>query len=279
MNTVKEILQKTANFDDRGHLDPNSFNGNVRFYTYAPADDLAHILEHFWIIERDEASVYTSEQVMHRPYTDIFFSTKEMGIQGTFRGVRTYRTEGKDRIIGARFLPGAFHLFWKGSMADLQDSFVDIHTVFPQITRQFADSLLERDNETAIRELATIIRTRLPSGSDANIALIQKIIAAIEQDDDLRTVALVAKRFARSERTLQLMFQDYIGIGLKWFLQRHKLLAAAKIIREHTQPDWVRIAYDIGYSSQQHFISDFKKVLGKTPRQYKLHVTTDAVRV
>jgi AraC-like DNA-binding protein len=29
------------------------------------------------------------------------------------------------------------------------------------------------------------------------------------------------------------------------------------------------MAYDLGYSSQQHFITDFKQVLGQTPVQYK----------
>lgn len=266
---MREILQKSANHDDRGHLDPESFNRNIRFYTYAPPEDLTHVLEHFWAIEWDKDGIYHSEQVMHRPYTDIFISQDEMGIQGTFRGVRTYKASGKGRIIGARFLPGAFHLFWKGPMIGLQDEFADIREVFPGMTRQFADHLLTLNNETAVKELAGIIRTQLPSASDTNVTLIQRIIAAIEQDAELLTVAAVAKKFGRSERTLQLVFQDYIGIGLKWFLQRHKLLAAAKNIREREQPDWAGIAYDVGYSSQQHFITDFKKVLGKTPRQYK----------
>jgi len=35
------------------------------------------------------------------------------------------------------------------------------------------------------------------------------------------------------------------------------------------QPNYAAIAYDLGYSSQQHFISAFKQVLGKTPLQYR----------
>lgn len=83
----------------------------------------------------------------------------------------------------------------------------------------------------------------------------------------------VAKAFARSERWLQQLFQGYVGIGLKWLLQRHKLLAAAQLIRQNDQPNWATIAYDFGYSSQQHFITDFKRVLGKTPLQYKKELT------
>ncbi|WP_369417970.1 helix-turn-helix domain-containing protein [Cohnella mopanensis] len=55
--------------------------------------------------------------------------------------------------------------------------------------------------------------------------------------------------------------------GIK--LQRNKLLEAARFIRECEHPDWADMAYDLGYSSQQHFITDFNRVLGKTPLQYK----------
>ncbi|WP_216626280.1 helix-turn-helix domain-containing protein [Paenibacillus plantarum] len=47
------------------------------------------------------------------------------------------------------------------------------------------------------------------------------------------------------------------------------MLQAASSIRIYDVPDWADIAYQLGYSSQQHFISDFKRVLGKTPAQYK----------
>ncbi len=91
----------------------------------------------------------------------------------------------------------------------------------------------------------------------------------MESSNESLTVATVAKHFGRSERWLQQLFQDYIGVGLKWLIQRHKLLLAATAIRASDQPNWATIAYDAGYSSQQHFITDFKKVVGKTPRQYK----------
>ena len=108
---------------------------------------------------------------------------------------------------------------------------------------------------------------------DGDIDLVNAIIAAIESDDALNSVAAVAGMFGRSERWLQQLFRDYVGIGLKWLLQRHRLLAAAAQIRASDEPDWAAIAYDLGYSSQAHFITDFRKVLGETPVQYKAGLT------
>ncbi len=271
---MKDVLQKSAaNYEPRGRLDPVGFARHVHFSTYSPPADLAPFVEHFWTIRWDKVdNTYHSEEVMHRPYVDLFVSTVQSGIQGTFRGKRTYVAADSGRIVGIRLRPGAFHAFWDGALAELQDKILDLQQLFPQLDSPSIQHLLTLDDQAAIQELATLIRAKRPQ-VDANIELINAIIAAIETDENLQTVAAVAKAFARSERALQQLFRDYVGIGLKWLLQRHKLLAAAHQIRATDQPNWATIAYDLGYSSQQHFITDFKQVLGKTPLQYKKALT------
>jgi len=267
---MKDVLQKSAgNYEPRGRLDPEGFERHVSFHTYLPPVDLAAFIEHFWIIRWEDVSqTYHSEEVMHRPYVDIFVSREQSGIQGTFRGKRTYVAEGSGRIIGVRLRPGAFHAFWDGEIAGLQDKILDLQRVFPEIESPTIEHLLTLDDDAAIHQLLNLVRMKQPQ-PDANIELINEIITAIETDESLQTVTTVAKAFSRSERWLQQLFQDYVGIGLKWLMQRHRLLAAAKQIRETDKPNWAAIAYDLGYSSQQHFIADFKQVLGQTPRQYK----------
>lgn len=271
---MNDVLQKPAdNYEPRGRLDPVGFERHVRFRTYGPPADLAPFIEHFWIIRWDKAgNTYHSEEVMHRPYVDVFVSLQRSGIQGTFRGKRTYVAAGSGRIVGIRFRPGAFHVFWGGALADIQDKIIDLQQVFPQTDSRYIGHLLTLDDQAAIHDLLQLVRAKHPQ-PDANIELINEIITAIETDESLQTVTAVAKAFGRSERGLQQLFRDYVGIGLKWLLQRHKLLAAAQQIRESDQPNWATIAYDLGYSSQQHFITAFKQVLGKTPLQYKKELT------
>lgn len=271
---MKEVLQKPADsYEPRGRLDPAGFERHVSFHTYLPPADLVPFIEHFWTIRWDEAgNPYSSEEVMHRPYVDAFFSIQQSGIQGTFRGKRIYVAVGSGRIVGIRFRPGAFHAFWGGALADLQDKIIDLQQVFHQIDSRYIEHLLTLDDQAVIHDLLKLVRAKNPQ-PDANIELINEIITAIETDESLQTVTAVAKAFSRSERWLQQLFQVYVGIGLKWLLQRRKLLAAAQQIRESDQPNWVAIAYDLGYSSQQHFITDFKQVLGKTPLQYKKELT------
>ncbi len=268
---MNDVLQKSAaSSEPRGRLNPESFRQNITFQTYAPPSDLALFIEHFWIIRWDKvgAQPYISEQVMHRPYVDVYLSGQLSGVQGTFRFTRMYEATGSGRIIGIRFRPGAFHAFWPGQLIDTIDKTLDLQLVFPKASRQYIADLLSLDDEAALARLAELVRTK-HAEADPNIDIINKIIAIIEVDTNLQTVKTVARYFNKSERWLQQLFRDYTGIGLKWLLQRKKLLIAAQHIRVSDNPDWAAIAYDCGYSSQQHFITDFKQALGKTPRQYK----------
>jgi len=262
------VFQKPAGaYDPRGRLDPSGFARHVTFRTIAPPFALLPFIEHFWIIRWDgNLGPYQSTEVMHRPYVDVFLSSQESGIQGTFRGRRTYSAAGRGRILGIRFLPGAFHSFWPGSMADLQDKIVPLAKVFAWADPRGIEALLKLDDDAAISLI--IDRIALPP-ADPTIALINDIISGVETREELQTVAAVAVAFGRSERWLQQKFREYLGIGLKWVIQRHRLLAAARLIRATDEPDWAGIAYELGYSSQQHFITDFRAVLDMTPVQYK----------
>jgi AraC-like DNA-binding protein len=268
---MTEVFQKPAEvYEPRGRLDPAGFARHVAFQTRPPPADLTPFLEHFWIVRWDAPQdSYASEELMHRPFVDVFVSPHHSGIQGTFRGRRTYMATGSGRIIGARFRPGAFHAFWGGgALADLQDKIIDLQQVFAQANAAYIARVSALEDQPAIDTLRDLLRSKQPQ-PDANIDLINEIIIAVEADENLRTVAAVANAFDRSERWVQQLFRDYLGIGLKWLLQRHRLLAAADLIRDSDKPEWTAIAYDLGYSSQQHFNTDFKAVMGRTPTQYK----------
>jgi len=99
------VLQKSADiYQTGGKLDPNGFERNITFETYVPPVRLTPFVNHFWTIRWNITSglPYISEQVMHRPYVDVFLSAQESGIQCSFRDKRDYEAADTGRIIGAR---------------------------------------------------------------------------------------------------------------------------------------------------------------------------------
>jgi hypothetical protein len=159
---MAQVFQKPAeNYDPRGRLDPAGFARHVEFQTYAPPSDMAPFVEHFWMVRWDAPQdTYASEEVMHRPYVDVFVSPAHSGIQGTFRGRRTYMATGSGRIVGARFRPGAFHAFWRGgALADLQDKIIDLQQVFPQADAAYIARVSVLEDQPAIDTLHYLLRS------------------------------------------------------------------------------------------------------------------------
>jgi AraC-like DNA-binding protein len=128
---------------------------------------------------------------------------------------------------------------------------------FPRLDPTFLERLRQLDDVAAIDALAKLIQARHPR-PDPRIALVNAIIDSIDGDESIQTVREVARRFGWTERWIQQLFQEYVGVGLKWQLQRNKLLAAARRIRLTDRPNWSALAYELGYSSQQHFITEFQ---------------------
>ena len=71
-----------------------------------------------------------------------------------------------------------------------------------------------------------------------------------------------------SERSLQRKMKEVTGVTPKSYTNiiRFKTLLAQ--INSQPQQDWQDILFQGGYFDQAHFIKDFKKYTGKTPRQF-----------
>ena len=112
----------------------------------------------------------------------------------------------------------------------------------------------------------TFIRKRLPE-RDENIALIGRLIERIIVDRKICKVGDVASQFNLGKRTLQRLFDRYVGVGPKWVIRRYRLEAAERLGEDKTV-NLPSMALDLGYFDQAHFIRDFKDLVGVAPSEY-----------
>ena len=111
------------------------------------------------------------------------------------------------------------------------------------------------------------LRARWPP-DDPQVELVGRIVAAMLHDPSIIRVDQVTERFGLTARTLQRLFQRYVGVSPKWVLRRYRLHeAAAALAREQDRP-WAEVATDLGYFDQSHFIRDFTAAIGLTPVAY-----------
>jgi len=100
------------------------------------------------------------------------------------------------------------------------------------------------------------------------IEQIDRIIGRIAADRDVVRVEDLARVVSLGRRTLERLFREYVGPSPKWVIRQYRLQAAADEAAKGRVADWSRLANDLGYADQAHFIRDFRAVLGATPTEF-----------
>jgi AraC-like DNA-binding protein len=259
----------------RGVLDLAHAGQNFTLRRYFPSATLAPFIEHFWTIHWDLRGRpnYTAEVLPH-PAVNIAFTRDRGWITGVTTAKYTYDLEGAGEVLGIQFRPGAFRGFLGGSVATITDKTLPATDVLPAAGDAFRGHLLDLPTDgEIIAEAETLLGANLPA-IDPNVELINEIIALVRDDRELTSVASLARRFARPERTLQHLFATYVGVGLKWIIRRYRIMEAAERV-EAGDESWTSLAHELGYSDQAHFTNDFTKLVGRAPSDHARRVARD----
>jgi AraC-like DNA-binding protein len=240
--------------DQRGILEPEQARQHFTLTRVRPAEDLAHLIERHWMVEWDLTEPFTQEIVTH-PSVNIAFQDPP-----TIHGVVTGRFQreliGSGRVIATKFRPGGFHAFHPIAAHTLTDK------VIP------ADDVLGPMRPTTFAEIEDGLRAHGWT-DDPRIDEIVALHAAMLADPAITRVEQLASAAGYSERTLQRLFREYVGVKPKWVLQRIRLHEAAERMADG-DGDWAGMALDLGYFDQAHFIKAFKAVVGRSPADYAL---------
>ncbi|WP_327138782.1 helix-turn-helix domain-containing protein [Nocardia sp. NBC_01327] len=272
------ISQKSAGLPDRnrvllesGLLEPETFDRYFEVRAFEPAAEVATCVSHYWVMRwRLPYNVtYRPTEVLPAPMVHAFFTAQGAFVHGVSDGPLSYDTAGTSIMAGIAFKPGGFAPYWDGPTSRLRGGDrIEMAAVFPVVDELFCSQLLQQSEEQIVRTLDALLRSRQAKPSRQHLQLIADAVAAMMREDSPTTVSALAAELFRSERSLQAVFTEYVGVGPKWLLKRQRLLRAIGKIADTERPDWAGIAADMGYSSQTHFLNDFKHVVGVTPAVY-----------
>jgi AraC-like DNA-binding protein len=247
----------------RGILDPEAARRHYRLTRYAPAVDLAHLVERHWIVEWDLRAPFTQHVVTH-PVVNLVFEDRVALVHGvvTGRGARTI--EGRGKAVGVKFRPGGFHPFLPVPAHTLTDTALGLDEAFG--SNPHAEVLAAREDRAQIAVVEGWLRSLAPA-DDPVVLAVAGIFRRILADPSLTRVDDLAAATGRSPRALQRLFREYVGVSPKWVLRRLRLHEAAERMADGAG-DWAALALDLGYFDQAHFINDFRRVVGRSPAEY-----------
>jgi AraC-like DNA-binding protein len=273
----EKIFHKSAQIPivpHRGVLRPRDFSDDFQFSHYDPPATLRRHVAYMWVISWNFEPGITHESlaVLPDPQVNVYFSKDGVGVQPIFEANHIYQASGQGCVAGITFKPGGFYGFWRHDISRMATETIDIRYIFPEVDERYAANLLRLAPDAIAQKLRILLLSKSLE-DDANITLVQQIITAIERNQTLTTVDAVARHFHKSDRALQQLFHRYVGVGVKWVLLRNRVLNAIESSQEESASNWSFVAMNLGYSSQAHFITDFKRTVGMTPTEYRRYIT------
>jgi len=234
------------------------------------AADLGELVERHWLVRWDlPPGRRASVTMLPHPCVNLIFDRGQVMIGGVGRERFTYELSGRGRVFGVKFRPGGFLPFLGGPVSHLTDRVRPLTALWGA-----ADVELFRREVAAAGDLDALVavaerhlRAHWPA-PDPEVARVGRIVHALLHDRSITRVDAVGERFGLSPRSLQRLFQRYVGVSPKWVLQRYRLHEAAARLADGADEPWAAVALELGYFDQSHFIRDFTRAVGMSPVAY-----------
>ncbi|WP_432410664.1 helix-turn-helix domain-containing protein [Rasiella sp. SM2506] len=117
--------------------------------------------------------------------------------------------------------------------------------------------------ETLLEFLKSLLETKLPEIKwlEAAITKIYTLGGNITQEELSRGVDISLRHFRRK-------FKEVVGISPKYFCKVIQLNTVFELLNTSNTEKLHHLALDCGYYDQAHFIHDFKKMIGSSPRNF-----------
>jgi AraC-like DNA-binding protein len=249
-------------------------------HRFAPAPALAPFLDVYWAVRWDLRGQPPQEQrVLPHPVVHLVVGRGRPAIQGPVTGQYTHPLRERGRVIGAAFRPGGFHPYLRRPVAELTDRRYPIEQLLDWIDPDALEDAVSHAEDDAgmASALEAALIQRVPE-RDPVAEEVGGYVAMVAADPAITRVEALADRLNTSIRTLQRLFERYVGVGPKKVIRRYRLHEAAQRVAQGTDQNWAALATELGYSDQAHFTRDFTALVGTSPARYAKRAAPGAAR-
>ncbi|WP_248581113.1 AraC family transcriptional regulator [Nocardioides sp. InS609-2] len=257
---------------DRAHL-TGATRPSPPIFRYAPTPALAPLVERFWIPVWSVDAPQTQSTLQH-PACLIVVSNTYARFYGVVRGLSSVTLEDDGWAVGTMLTPAAGRLLLGRSVATVTDTSFDVGEVAaldaPRLVGRIRAAMTRDPTDPLAHAAATAEVERqlaplLPV--DEQGELINRLVAWLVEHPEVIRVDELADEFAMTERSLQRLVEQRVGMTPKWLIQRRRLHDAVERLKAG-ETSLADIAVELGYADQAHFTHDFRTVSGLTPGEF-----------
>lgn len=262
--------------DTKGILRPRAIDKKFTLSRHEPSEELAYLIEHYWIVRWDLRGEKPHEaETLPYPSVHIVVENQRQEVWGVVTGRFTRRLEGAGRAFGIKFLPGAFHPFANRPVSELTNATFPLSKIFGSGGDAFVKNVLDAEKDEDLVLMAENFLCSREPVRDENVSTVNRIMEKIMFETSITKVEDIVSSLRISKRSLQRLFNEYVGVSPKWVIKRYRLQEAADSLADGKEIDLPKLALDLGYFDQAHFINDFKATVGMPPGKYARNALSD----
>ncbi|NLU96011.1 helix-turn-helix domain-containing protein [Chitinophaga sp. Ak27] len=165
------------------------------------------------------------------------------------------------------FTPYGLSVFTKMPMQELSNGMVAGEDIFGSSLHQLYDQLQPLSFSARVTLFETFLLRRF-TAPHASHQLIFDLADDIKNDVQ-GSPFLQLKALPLSERQIERNFKRYIGTSISRFLRVARFEKAKQLIAGQPSRRLTDVAHLAGYFDQSHFISDFKRLTGVSPKNFR----------
>jgi AraC-like DNA-binding protein len=237
-----------------------------------PSEALAPFVDHLWEKQVDESGIipyeietifpedqavltYSFGKDYYRSHanTSDFKSINGIQLEGLHQAPNFYKHQPGIHIFGVKFRAGGLYPFLTSPVAATNNLSTDADSIFsllPELNSTM--NFNERCEQIEAFLLAHLIDKQA-----------KKYIKLLMWLDELESESTA------SYKTLSRLFQEVIGISPKEYVQIKRVNQSLALFASSKDIKSQDLADQLGYYDSAHFINEFKKYTGKTPKSLK----------
>ncbi|HEX2968468.1 MAG TPA: AraC family transcriptional regulator [Bacteroidales bacterium] len=194
---------------------------------------------------------------------DVYF----LGLQDHFTNINL-KIEGRVDVLGICFYPDGFYPFLKIPVSEFKNQLLGAD----EIGFKIANNINARLKETGdVISRLTILENELILLINQNSSIpesFRKLFESLRNNDNSIHLAEFCIRNNISIRKLERMFNKYVGVSANTYSTLNRFHKSINQILYSNYSKMTDLAYDNGYFDQMHFIKEFKRFAGNTPKNF-----------
>jgi AraC-like DNA-binding protein len=260
---------------------PESQLAYLGFQLVLPSPLLRPYVRSYWYFRRELPLAYYHEEYMHPrggfgmvfnfgdPLTlDAGAVSDSIFLDGANTVSRKLGFQGHVELMGIQFQEGGAFPFLGIPLHELQNE----TNLLSAFGRAELIELHERLYETKtfsmrIQLLESWLIRRLSLGKDQH-ALIPASLSALREGVGSLRMSAFTEMWSVSQRQLERLYQREVGMSPKQYAQLLRVETARLSLKHMREATTARLAVELGFYDQAHFIREFRAVTGMTPYAY-----------